>query len=82
LGLAAYDVSKVKGYRYDPAMARVLVFKAGYDGGKAMPPVKLLCVSTGEVLTNFIVNELKQSNINATLETVQDSAEGNDGEGE
>ena len=73
-GIAAYDVSKVKGYSLDPVKARELVYKAGYSPEHPMPPIKLLCTSTGEVLANYIVNELKQSNINASLETMQSKA--------
>ncbi|MEO6168774.1 MAG: ABC transporter substrate-binding protein, partial [Chitinophagales bacterium] len=74
MGLAGYDVSKVRGYNYDPQKARTLIYNAGYFGNKGMPVVKLLCNSTGEVLCNFIVNELKQVGVNATLETMQGKA--------
>jgi len=74
MGIAAYDVTKVNGYHYDPLKARELISKAGYSPEEGTPPVKLFCTSTGEVLANFIVNELKQVGVNATLETMQSKA--------
>jgi peptide/nickel transport system substrate-binding protein len=73
-GITAYDTSKVKGYMHDVMKARELVYKAGYSPEHSMPEIKLLCTSTGEVLANFIVNELKQANINASIETMQSKA--------
>ena len=71
-GLPSYNDSLVKGYSYDPAKSKRLLAEAGYDNNN-MPEIKLLTIPNYAALGTYIVNELKQLGINATVETVQKS---------
>ncbi len=73
-GLAAYDASRVQKYHYDPQKARDLIRHAGYDADNPMPPIKLFCSSTAEVLCNYVVNEMRQIGIDVSVETMQGKA--------
>ncbi len=71
-GLPSYNNSLVKGYSYDPAKSKRLLAEAGFDNNN-MPEIKLLTIPNYAALGTYIVNELKQLGINATVETVQKS---------
>ncbi|MBC7535523.1 MAG: ABC transporter substrate-binding protein [Ferruginibacter sp.] len=71
-GLPSYNNSLVKGYSYDPAKSKRLLAEAGYDNNN-MPEIKLLTIPNYAALGTYIVNELKQLGINASVETVQKS---------
>ena len=72
IGLPSYNDTLVKGYEYNPAKARQLLAEAGYSGNN-MPVIKLLTIPNYASLGTYIVNELKQSGINAVVESVQKS---------
>jgi len=72
-GLPSYNPERVKGYRYDPELARTLIREAGYDSKHPMPTIKLITIPNYAALGSFIVNELQQAGIPASVEVVQKS---------
>jgi oligopeptide transport system substrate-binding protein len=72
-GLPSFDTAAVKGYHYDPELARKLLARAGYPGGKGMPPIKLLTISIYADFASFIARELQDLGITIQVETVQKS---------
>ena len=73
-GIAGYDNSAIGVYQYDPAKARELVRQSGYDAKAPGSAIKLMCIPVHEVLANFIVKDLREAGMNATLETMQSKA--------
>jgi len=71
-GLPSFNDSLVRGYSYDPSMARKLFMEAGY-GSTAFPSVKLLTIPNYAPLGTYIANELRQIGINIQVESVQKS---------
>jgi len=60
-----YDVSQVKGYKYDPQMARKLMAEAGYPGGKGLGKITLQINSGGG--RNSQIAEAIQKQLEETL---------------
>lgn len=73
MGLPSFDARLVKGYSYDPKMARKLLEEAGYGNGKQMPAIKLLTIPIYTDLAAFIATELGEAGIPVQVETVQKS---------
>jgi peptide/nickel transport system substrate-binding protein len=72
-GLPSFDSVAVKGYSYNPQLARQLVREAGYGTGKQAPVVKLLTIPIYADLGNFIARELEDAGIRVQVEVVQKS---------
>lgn len=72
-GLPSFDSAAVRGYRYDPALARALLKEAGYENGSNMPVIKLMTVSIYADFGSFIAKELEELGIKVQVETVQKS---------
>lgn len=70
-GLPSFNAAEVKGYTYDPALAKQLLKEAGFE--KTMPPIKLLTIPIYASIASFVANELQQLGINVQVETVQKS---------
>ena len=72
-GLPSFDSSLVKGYHYDPVLARRLLAEAGYPEGKGMPPIKLLTIANYADFSSFIAKELEELGFKIQVEVVQKS---------
>ncbi|HVI46167.1 MAG TPA: ABC transporter substrate-binding protein [Chitinophaga sp.] len=72
-GLPSFDADKVKGYPYNPALARQLLGEAGYPDGKGMPAIKLLSIPIYADLANYVANQLQETGIRVQVEVIQKS---------
>ncbi|WP_298735224.1 ABC transporter substrate-binding protein [uncultured Chitinophaga sp.] len=72
-GLPSFDPDKVKGYTYNPALARQLLQEAGYPEGKGLPLIRLLTIPMYADLANYIANQLQEIGLRIQVEVVQKS---------
>jgi peptide/nickel transport system substrate-binding protein len=72
MGLPSFDSVLVKGYSYNPSLARQLVREAGYTANN-VPIIKLLTVPIYAELASFIARELEEVGIIVKVEVVQKS---------
>ncbi len=70
-GMPGYDKQKVKGYEYNPRLARKLLAEAGYPDGKNLPEITLNTTSTYRDLIEFVQSELQAIGIKAKVEVHQ-----------
>jgi peptide/nickel transport system substrate-binding protein len=70
-GMPSFDSSVVHGYTYQPAKARKLLKEAGFEGGKGIPPIRLLTIAIYSDLASFIAKELEAIGITVRVEVVQ-----------
>ena len=68
-GLPSYSDTAVKGYNYDPRMARKLLLEAEYDDTN---PIKLTCDPQYKDMCSFIVRQLSEIGMNVELEVVDE----------
>jgi len=73
-GMPDYGVGNVKGYDYNPALARKLLEQAGFPNGLGMPSIPLMTTSSYLDICTFIQAELKKIGIPITIEMIQPSA--------
>ena len=67
-GLPSFDDKRVPGYAYDPKRAAQLLAKAGYPGGKGLPPIHLSTVPSYLDLCQYIQYQLGTLGINIILD--------------
>jgi oligopeptide transport system substrate-binding protein len=70
--MKGYNNEKIKGYKYDPVLAKSLLREAGYSNGKGFPKIKLYYNKAGqinELLANEIRNQIL-SNLNIDIELI------------
>ncbi len=72
VGLPSFDSTRVKGYYYNPALARRLMAEAGYDK-KDFPTIKLLTIPLYADMADFIARQLEDIGVNIQVEMVQKS---------
>ncbi|GDX51230.1 peptide ABC transporter substrate-binding protein [Bacteroidota bacterium] len=73
-GLSYFNADSVKGYSYQPELARKLLEEAGFPNGKNFPEISLLCSPSSEGICNFVVAQLKDIGINIKVESMEGRA--------
>lgn len=71
-GLPSFDSVKVKGYTYDPALARKLLREAGVNTQNA-PSIKLLTIPIYSEIASYIARQLQEIGLNVQVDVVQKS---------
>ena len=72
-GLPSFDSTIVKGYSYNPTLARKLLTEAGFVNGKSLPQIKLLTIPIYANLADYIVKQLEEIGFKIQVEVVQKS---------
>jgi len=67
-GIPWFNPELVKGYHYDPAKAIQLLGKAGFPGGKGLPPITLTTNASYLDLCKFIQSQLGEIGINLKID--------------
>ncbi|HEX6333982.1 MAG TPA: ABC transporter substrate-binding protein [Flavisolibacter sp.] len=71
-GLPSFDSSRVKGYSYNPHLARTLLREAGITSGN-QPPIRLLTIPAYSEIANYIARQLQEIGLAVQVEVVQKS---------
>jgi len=71
-GLPSFDSVAVKGYRYNPALARQLLTEAGYNRNTA-PAIKLYTIAVYANMADYIVKQLGEIGLKVEVEVIQKS---------
>jgi ABC-type transport system substrate-binding protein len=71
-GLPSFDSTVVKGYHYDPIVAKKLLREAGFSNANT-PPIKLTTISIYSNIADFIAKQLEAIGINVQVDIVQKS---------
>lgn len=71
-GLPSFDSTKVKGYRYDPALARRLIKEAGFDS-RQLPPIKLQTIPIYSEIASYVARQLEEIGFKVQVDVVQKS---------
>jgi len=67
-GMPWFDQNQVNGYQYDPVKAMHLLGKAGYPGGKGLPPITLTTNASYLDLCKFIQSQLGEIGIKIKID--------------
>jgi peptide/nickel transport system substrate-binding protein len=67
-GLPSYSAEAVKGFMYDPDMARELLARAGYPNGTGLKSITLTTTSDYQDLCEYIQHELSEVGIRLNIE--------------
>ena len=67
-GIPWFDQEQVAGYSYDPAKVMQLLSKAGYPGGKGLPPITLTTNASYLDLCRFIQSQLGEMGITIKID--------------
>jgi peptide/nickel transport system substrate-binding protein len=67
-GIPWFDQKQVGGYHYDPAKALQLLRKAGFPGGKGLPPITLTTNASYLDLCRFIQSQVSEIGINLRID--------------
>jgi ABC-type transport system substrate-binding protein len=70
-GLPSFDSTAVKGYHYDPVLARKLLKESGFDG--KLTTVKLLTIPIYADIASYIARQLEEIGIPVQVEAIQKS---------
>lgn len=71
-GLPSFDSTKVKGYSYDPQLARKLLKEAGYNS-QNLPPLKLQTISIYSDIASYVAKQLEEIGFTIQVDVVQKS---------
>lgn len=72
-GLPSFDENAVRGYRYMPDSARILLQQAGFGEGKGLPVFVLLTIPQYAELGSYIAHELNENGFNVKVDVLQKS---------
>ncbi|WP_243630202.1 ABC transporter substrate-binding protein [Taibaiella soli] len=70
-GMPGFDSSGSYGYHYNPKKSLELLAKAGFPGGKGLPPVKVLTPDNYVDIVNFVASQVQDVGIQLQVETMQ-----------
>lgn len=73
-GLNGYDADSVKGYSYQPELAKKLLADAGFPNGNNLPVISLLCSPSTESICNFVASQLKEIGVTIKVESMEGRA--------
>lgn len=71
-GLPSFDSVRVKGYSYDPDLARKLIREAGFTA-QTLPVIKLQTIPTYSEIASYIARELEEIGLKIQVDVVQKS---------
>ncbi|GAA4754755.1 ABC transporter substrate-binding protein [Flavisolibacter ginsenosidimutans] len=71
-GLPSFDSTEVKGYDYNPQLARKLMREAGVTGSN-YPAIKLLTIPIYSDIASYIARQLEEIGLNVQVDVVQKS---------
>ena len=71
-GLPSFDSLAVKGYSYDPQLARKLLAETGLNK-KELPEIKLLTIPIYADIASYIARQLEEIGFNVQVEAIQKS---------
>jgi ABC-type transport system substrate-binding protein len=71
-GLPSFDSSEVKGYTYNPTLARKLLKEAGVNSAN-QPAIKLLTIPIYSDIASYIARQLEDIGLNVQVDAVQKS---------
>jgi peptide/nickel transport system substrate-binding protein len=71
-GMPSFDPSEVKGYHYDPVLARRLLAEAGF-GRDALPVVKLQTIATYSEIASYVARQLEEVGFQVQVDVVRKS---------
>lgn len=71
-GLPSFDSAEVKGYTYNPQLARKLLAEAGV-GGRNTPEIRLLTIPIYADIASYIARQLEEIGLRVQVEAVQKS---------
>jgi peptide/nickel transport system substrate-binding protein len=69
-GLPSFDSISVKGYNYNPPLARKLLKEAGF-GNKELPLIKLQTISIYADIASFVAKQLEELGFHVQVDVVQ-----------
>lgn len=72
-GFPSFNADSVKGYRYNPELARQLISEVGFGPKNPLPVIKLITVPVYADMGSFIARELQELGIPVQVEVVQKS---------
>ncbi|MBE0663523.1 MAG: ABC transporter substrate-binding protein [Bacteroidales bacterium] len=67
-GLPSFDSNAVKGYNYNPVLARELLAKAGYPNGRGLPDITIATNASYLDLTRYIQHQLNELGFNICID--------------
>jgi peptide/nickel transport system substrate-binding protein len=70
-GLPSFDAEVVKGYNYNPALARQLLSEAGFPNGEGLPVITLSTTTSYADISEYIQSQLSDIGIKIKLEVNQ-----------
>lgn len=71
-GLPSFDSTKVKGYTYNPDLARTLIKEAGYTP-QTLPVIKLQTIPIYSEIASYVARELEEVGFKIQVDVVQKS---------